>query len=103
MANRCDTALGDPGGTLEGVEDVSSQQSKDGHDQDRFQLFVVGRSAAEVKAHRFLRVILNGQMLAYIIGCDVLAPMIAKFTAIGLALVACLVSEPNLVVTHAPP
>jgi hypothetical protein len=51
----------------------------------------------------FLRVILNGQTLAYIVGCNMLRPVMTKFAAIGLSQVACLVSELNLVVTDVPP
>ena len=89
--------------TLEGVEDVSGQQSEDGHDQDSFQLFVVGGSAAEVMTAWFLRVILNGQMLAYIVGRNMLRPVMTKFTVIYLFIFACSIGELYLIVAHDSP
>src|SRR5271170_2496536 len=84
-------------GELEGIEHVAGEQSKNGHYQNCFQLFVVrGIGAAEVIAGGPLRVILNGQPFAYRVRGDVLGPVMTKISVVHPAV--CQIAEPYLVV-----
>ena len=93
----------DGGGDLEGVEHVAREQSKDGHNQDCFQLLVVMGSAAEVITCRFLGVVLDGQTFADTIRRDVLCSLMAKFAVIHLAPVSYLIGEIHLIVARSAP
>ena len=68
---------------LKGVQHVAGEQSKDGHDQNCFQLFVVrGIGATVVIAAGFLRVILDGQPFAHRVRGKVLGSVMTKLSVI---------------------
>ena len=68
---------------LKGVKHVAGEQSKDGHDQNCFQLFVVrGIGAAVVIAAGFLRVVLDGQPFAHRVRGKVLGSVMTKLSVI---------------------
>ena len=85
---------------LKPVEHVTREQRKNGHDQDRLQLFVAGAGAAEVIAGRLVGIILDRQALADLVGCNVLDPLVTEFAVMGLSAIAALVDEPYDVVAR---
>jgi hypothetical protein len=88
------------GKRLKRVQHVAGEQSKNSHNQNRFQLFVVRFSAAEMIAPRLLRVVLDSQLFAYRVGCNVLAPVMTEFAVIHPS--SGLIREFNLVVPRDP-
>jgi hypothetical protein len=83
---------------LKRVKDVTGEQGKNSHHQNRFQLFVVRAGAAEVIAGRLAGIVLDRQALADVVRSDVLGPLVAELAVMRVSAVTTLVSELDYVV-----